>query len=516
MKPVAKEPYKFYLLNRPTYWIAGLFFTVSFYTNFLSNQDAIFLFNRLNHFESNLFIYSDGFNSITIQLIAIIGKSLPPFFQAFIYTISAFLLFIVMLTYLDRITKASWFSLFLVLYLSVFGRIFFISLSNSLWVAFILVGLIGVSGIIQNRNLKLSEFFLVILCAFTSPLSVCLALVYIYKIIRKRSDILSYPAVLFLIAPLFLLVDPVIMEKSIFFWFDNLANLLTYIASAPKQFFGFTDLDFLNDIPFVFGWFSVLISLWALIYVSIKRKRSPTFNVTLLRVIPLLLSVILVSLLCLIVSPPSSIDFTKGSAFPITTCGLLVLAVTLKRHHKWVFILLSIPLFFLSALTNFERIPTCDNCSQEFQKLIEGNSTSQIISRSGENNVNEWSIAFGNHNIHSQDCMHESLLMNSADYFFRIQCNSTGFAKLFAVYPEENHRLRWVIEPQGKQRNLNSQLKGGIDLHLNNWTLFESALNRVRKQLIPKLNLVVIPRLNFYIEYLEQEKRRLESLILNL
>ena len=101
-------------------------------------------------------------------------------------------------------------------------------------------------------------------------------------------------------------------------------------------------------------------------------------------------------------------------------------------------------------------------------------------------------------------------------YFFRIQCNSTGFAKLFAVYPEENHRLRWVIEPQGKQRNLNSQLKGGIDLHLNNWTLFESALNRVRKQLIPKLNLVVIPRLNFYIEYLEQEKRRLESLILNL
>ena len=249
---------------------------------------------------------------------------------------------------------------------------------------------------------------------------------------------------------------------------------------------------------------------------STKRNRSAAFNITLLQVTPLLLSVLLASLLCLIVNPPDSINFTKGSALPITTCGLLVLAITLKRHHKWVLMLLCIPLFFLSSLTNFERIHTCDNCSQEFQKLIEGNSTSQIIYRSGENNVNEWSIALGKQNIHPQDCMHESLLMNSVEYFFRIQCSSMGFAKLFAVYPEENHRLRWVIEPQERQRNQNSELKGGIDLHLNNWTLLESALNRIRNRLIPKLNLVLIPRLDFYLEHLEQEKRRLESLIFNL
>ena len=34
-----------------------------------------------------------------------------------------------------------------------------------------------------------------------------------------------------------------------------------------------------------------------------------------------------------------------------------------------------------------------------------------------------------------------------------------------------------------------------IDLHLNNWTLLESALNRIRNRLIPKLNLVGLKKI---------------------
>ena len=138
------HPFKQFVKS-PAYWVASVFFIVSFYMNFLSIEDATVLFNRANHLQSSFFTFYNGYISGLPQIIAKIVSPLPPFFQALIYALSQFTLVTLMLFYIEKITGSRLVSLCLVAYLTIFADHYFYMLTFAVWISLPLIGLIGIN-----------------------------------------------------------------------------------------------------------------------------------------------------------------------------------------------------------------------------------------------------------------------------------------------------------------------------------------------------------------------------------
>lgn len=243
-------------------------------------EDGYILFNRANNVEGDIFFSYSGYISAHPQLIAKVSASLPPFFQAIIYAVFAFILWTIFLYYIVQASKFSWPAYVLISWFVIFEYYFVINLTYSHWTALVVLGLMGVTCIIERRELTVFEAGFAAVLAFASPLSVLTAPIFLWLSVSaywaSRSPLRPLAVMAAVVLAALILPDKARPESDPGALVALFSSNLRFLLEDPRAFFDISAGQFAVSPARLIQWSSfVFVSVFVLAAAFLWRSDTP-------------------------------------------------------------------------------------------------------------------------------------------------------------------------------------------------------------------------------------------------
>lgn len=406
--------------------ISGLYFQP------LWVEDTTVLFHRANYTEFPVFFHYAGYISGHPQLIAQLVTGFEPFTQAFIYSLSALGIWILMLTYLvasgcnNLVTSA------FLGYIFVFDNLYIYNLTYSLWPSVAIIGLVSLVALQNNRGYFSYEIALVTLLSLASPLSLFFAPLTFMVAWRFSKSFVCYIPFVACLSSYFILKDS--EGAQLVSILAQFYERLSYLIDHPSLYFKISGARLPISPPNVFRSASLAGTIFFIFLYVIPKFRQRYRNYILFAI-----GASTIFAISTIRVPPGEV-LRARYYFPV-----IIFSICFVSRFQITEKLLQLPrlwngAFSLSILSVALFIGVFEKSrSQESQsEFVELSSfrwqykDSVLIQRSGPFNKSDWTVALGNFSFTESQCSKEK--PHDDNFVFQIYCNSGSSIRVYDAF----------------------------------------------------------------------------------